>query len=108
MKTVSAFLTVLALVVGMIGCESTSIQCELTITSTGGGSVTEPGEGTFTYDKGTMVNLAAEAEEGYRFVMWTINSCPCYISNISAASTSVNMSGNYSIVANFISANSSL
>lgn len=103
MKTVSAFLTVLALVVGMIGCESTSIQCELTITSTSGGSVIEPGEGTFTYDKGTVVNLTAEAEESYRFVMWTINSCKCHFSDYDAASTSINMSGNYSIVANFVS-----
>ncbi len=103
MKTVSVFLIALALIVGMIGCEATSIQCELTITSTSGGSVTEPGEGTFTYDEGTVVNLTAEAEEGYRFAMWTINSCTCHISDIYSASTSINMGGNYSIVANFIS-----
>jgi hypothetical protein len=30
-------------------------QCDLTIDSTAGGSVTEPGEGTFTYDGGTRV-----------------------------------------------------
>ena len=43
----------------------------LTIYSTTGGSVTAPGEGIFSYDAGAVVFLAAEAEEGYRFVNWT-------------------------------------
>jgi hypothetical protein len=41
-------------------------QCDLTISSTAGGSVTEPGEGTFTYDGGTTVELVAQPDEGYR------------------------------------------
>jgi len=44
---------------------------DLTISSTAGGSVTTPGEGTFTYDAGTVVDLVAEPEEGYQFVNWT-------------------------------------
>jgi len=44
---------------------------DLTISSMNGGSVTTPGEGVFTYNEGTVVDLVAEAEEDYRFVEWT-------------------------------------
>ena len=71
----------------------------LTISSTTGGSVTTPGEGTFTYDEGTAVNLMAEADEGYRFVNWTGDVDT--IADIASASTSITMDGNYSITANF-------
>jgi hypothetical protein len=50
------------------------VQCELTVSSTTGGSVTTPGEGVFTYDAGTQVHLLAEAEAGYGFVNWTANA----------------------------------
>src|SRR4030042_1992644 len=43
--------------------EQVTPQFDLTISSTAGGTVTAPGEGTFTYDPGTGVNLVAEAEE---------------------------------------------
>jgi hypothetical protein len=57
------------LIAGIVGCApGGGIEYELTIASTVGGSVTTPGEGTFTYDAVTVVNLLAEAEEGYRFV----------------------------------------
>ena len=46
-------------------------QYDLTVDSTEGGLVTNPGEDTFTYDEGTVVDLVAEAEEGYRFDEWT-------------------------------------
>ncbi|NIW16783.1 hypothetical protein GWN19_05195, partial [Candidatus Bathyarchaeota archaeon] len=47
------------------------VQYDLTISSTAGGSVTTPGEGVFTYGEVSVVGLAAEAEEDYRFVEWT-------------------------------------
>jgi hypothetical protein len=72
---------------------------DLTISSTAGGSVTTPGEGISTYDEGTVVNLVAEAEEGYHFVNWT--SDVGTIANVKAASTTITMNGNYSITANF-------
>jgi uncharacterized protein YkwD len=72
----------------------------ITITSTTGGSVTDPGEGTFTYDVGTVVNLTAEAEEGYHFVTWTGNVGT--IANVNAASTTVITNNSYSIRANFL------
>ena len=71
----------------------------LTISSTEGGSVTAPGEGTFTYDEGTMVNLTAEAEEGYLFVNWTGDVTA--ISDVDAATTTISMSGDYSVTASF-------
>jgi hypothetical protein len=72
---------------------------DLTISSTEGGSVTTPGEGTYTYDEGTVVNLVAEADKRYRFENWTgdVNT----IADINAASTTITMNGYYSIAANF-------
>ena len=46
MLRASIFLVTVALVVGMAGCV---VVLRLTIDSTEGGSVTVPGEGTFTY-----------------------------------------------------------
>jgi len=73
---------------------------DLTISSTGGGSVTEPGEDTFTYDDGTVVDLIAEAEEGYRFVEWTGDVGT--IANVYAATTTITMNDDYSITAEFV------
>ena len=75
-------------------------QYDLTIDSTDGGEVITPGEGTFTYDAGTVVDLVAEAEESYTFVQWTGDVGT--IADIDAAETTITMSGNYSITANFI------
>jgi len=72
---------------------------DLTTSSTGGGSVTDPGEGVFTYDEGTVVDLVAEAEEGYRFVEWTGDVGT--IADAYAATTTITMNGDYSITANF-------
>jgi hypothetical protein len=72
----------------------------LTISSTAGGSVTSPGEGTFPYDTGTVVNLAAVADEGYRFDQWTGNVST--IVDVYEASTTIVMNGDYNITAGFI------
>jgi hypothetical protein len=45
----------------------------LMISSTTGGSVTTPGEGTFPYAAHTVVNLVATPDAGYKFVNWTGN-----------------------------------
>jgi len=71
----------------------------LTISSTIGGSVTIPGEGTFPYDAGKVVDLMAEAEAGYQFVKWTDNVGT--LANVNAASTTITMNDDYSIGANF-------
>jgi len=72
---------------------------DLTTSSTGGGSVTTPGEGVFTYDEGTVVDLVAEAGEGYLFVEWTGDVGT--IADAYAATTTITMNGDYSITANF-------
>jgi hypothetical protein len=74
-------------------------QYNLTISSAAGGSVTVPGEGTFTYDAGRVLDLVAKADSGYRFVNWTGNVTT--IANVNGASTTITMNGDYSIVANF-------
>ena len=75
------------------------VQYDLTISSTGGGSVTTPGEGVFTYGEVSVVGLAAEAEEDYRFVEWTGDVGT--LADVYAASTTITMNGDYSITANF-------
>jgi hypothetical protein len=75
-------------------------QYDLTTSSTAGGSVTTPGEGTFTYDEGTVVDLVATPDEGYRFDEWTGNVST--IGNFTAAATNITMDGDYSITAEFV------
>jgi hypothetical protein len=71
----------------------------LTISSTDGGSVTEPGEGTYIYGNSTVVNLVAVPDEGCQFVRWTGNVSA--IADIDAAETAITMNASYSITANF-------
>jgi hypothetical protein len=71
----------------------------LTITSTPGGNVTEPGKGLFLYDVGTVVELVAEPDAHYHFVEWTGNVST--IANVTAPSTNITMNDSYSITANF-------
>ena len=74
-------------------------QCDLTISSTEGGSVTSPGEGTFTYDYGTAIGLVATPDNGYQFVSWTGDVGT--IVDVNVASTTITMNSDYSIGANF-------
>jgi hypothetical protein len=97
---VSIFLITVALILGMVGCESTPTpQYDLSITSTAGGSVTTPGETTFTYKEGTKVNLVATPDDCYHFTNWTGDVGA--ISDVNDATTTIIMNGNYSITANF-------
>jgi len=73
---------------------------DLTIDRTAGGSVTTPGEGAFNYGGGTVLDLVAEADEGYRFDEWTGDVGT--IANVNAAITTITMNGDYSITANFV------
>ena len=86
-----------ALIAGMVGCGG--VEYDLTIASTTGGSVTIPGEGTFTYHQGTDVDLVAEAEEGYQFVNWTGDVDD--IADVEYATTTITMNDDYSITADF-------
>lgn len=112
MKRIGSFLILAALIAGMAGCTGSysgggggyGESYTLTITSTAGGSVTTPGEGTFTYAEGKVVNLLAEPEEGYQFVNWTGNAST--IANVNAALTTITTNDSYSIRANFLEGSS--
>jgi uncharacterized repeat protein (TIGR02543 family) len=70
--------------------------CNLTVSSTDGGSVTQPGEGVFTYDEGTTVDLIAAPESGYQFVNWSGD-----VADPNSLSTSVTVNADKSVIANF-------
>jgi hypothetical protein len=75
-------------------------QYDLTTSSTAGGLVTTPGEGVFTYDEGTVVDLVATPSAGYWFVEWTGDVGT--IADVHAASTTITMNSDYSIIAEFV------
>jgi hypothetical protein len=81
--------------------EIPSVQYDLSINSTEGGSVTMPGEGMFNYTAGTVVDLVATPDAGYRFVEWTGDVDT--IADVNAAATNITMNGSYSIAASFVS-----
>jgi Leucine-rich repeat (LRR) protein len=93
----------LVLIIGLIGCGSEELpeitEYTLTISSTEGGSVTAPGEGTLTYDKGTVVVLGAIPYTGYRFVSWTGDVDT--ISDVNTAETTITLHADCTIAANF-------
>jgi hypothetical protein len=94
------FLIIVALIGGTISCApAPTSQYDLTIVSTEGGSVTTPGEATFTYDEGEVVDLIAEADEGYEFVNWTGDVDD--IDDVEDASTTITIKDDYSITATF-------
>jgi ELWxxDGT repeat protein len=71
----------------------------LTIQSMAGGIVTTPGEGVFEYSKGTVVDLLAQPNPGYRFLGWTGDTEN--LSDSGAAQTTVTMAGDYTLSASF-------
>ena len=73
--------------------------CDLTIAATAGGTVTTPDVGTYTYDKGTVVDLVATPYAGHRFANWTGDVGT--IADDEDATTSITMNDDYSVTANF-------
>ena len=90
-------LIAVTLVAGMTGCAP--IQHQLTISSTAGGSVITPGEGTFTYNEGKVVRLVARSALGYTFVGWSGDVGT--INTVKSFSTTITIDGDYSITADF-------
>ncbi len=101
MKRASVFLLIVALAVGMAGCEpGFTAQYSIDISSGMGGTVTVPGEGVFRYEAGSVVNLVAEEDRGYEFDGWISNSGT--IANASNATTTVTLTRNfYFVIAHF-------
>jgi len=75
------------------------VKYYLAISSTEGGSVTEPGGGVFTHNEGTVVYLTAAPDVGYRFDRWTGDVGT--VANIESMATTITMNDNYSITAKF-------
>jgi len=101
-KKVGIFLIIVALVIGMSGCGGIAVfpgftpQYAVTISSSRGGTVTEPGEGLFRYARGTVVNLVAEPDRGYEFVGWVSNLGT--IADVHDATTTMTLNQNYCFV----------
>ena len=107
-KMVGICLIVASLVAIMAGCGPTlspyidphpTIVYTLNISSTAGGSVIEPGEGISQYDEGTVVDLVATPNAGYRFDHWSGDVGT--IEDIGDAETTITMQGDSEITANF-------
>ena len=74
-------------------------QYYLTIYGSAEGSITSPGEGAFTYDEGTLVEIVAEPHAGYQFVSWTGDVVT--VADVEDADTTITMNGDWTITANF-------
>jgi uncharacterized delta-60 repeat protein len=85
-----------SLIANFVDSSSTAI---LTVSSTEGGSVTEPGENAFAYDINTEVELLSVADDGYTFTAWTgdVNT----VNDVTAAATAITMDRDYEITASF-------
>jgi lysophospholipase L1-like esterase len=74
----------------------------LTCLSTEGGYVAQPGEGTFEYNDGNVVNLAAVTDLGYHFVSWTGTAVSAgKVADPNSPSTTVTMDTDCNVIANF-------
>ena len=100
MKRISIFLITVAFIAGMAGCVSSPTEYDLTVSRTEGGVVTAPGEGTFAYDDGDVVDLVAIPHASHVFVNWTGDVDT--IDDVNDATTSITMDDNYSVTANFV------
>jgi hypothetical protein len=97
LAVISVFLVALTLIIGTAGCSIAPAKTKyfLIIVGTEDGEVTQPGEKAFLYDKGTVVNLVAKADEGCYFVNWGGNVST--IADVRAATTTITMNGTYLI-----------
>ncbi|RPH38935.1 MAG: hypothetical protein EHM87_24905, partial [Burkholderiales bacterium] len=74
----------------------------LICSSTEGGSVTQPGEGTFLYGNSTDVNITATPDTHFHFVNWTGTGVVAdKVANPNSVSTTIRMDNAYTLVANF-------
>ncbi|MFP4608625.1 MAG: CARDB domain-containing protein [Candidatus Aenigmatarchaeota archaeon] len=79
--------------------EEPVVEYELTVESTEGGEVIEPGEDTFEYEENVNVNIEAVAEDGYEFVEWTGDVDE--IDDTTASETTITILDDYTITAEF-------
>jgi len=90
-------------IVDMVAYEQQSPMRTLTVSSTSGGTVTTPGEGSFKYVLGTIAQIIAEAETYWQFAEWTGTAVEAgKVADPNADSTTVLMEADYTLVANFV------
>jgi len=65
------------------------------------GGTTNPASSQSNIASGTAVNISATAASGYTFNNWTVTSGTATIANASSASTTVTLSSNATVTANF-------
>jgi uncharacterized repeat protein (TIGR02543 family) len=99
MERLSLLPIAVAFIVGLVGCTPGPVQYHLIISTTEGGEVLTPDDGTLSYDEGTVVPLVVFPHTGYHFVNWTGDVDTMV--DVNAASTTITMNGNYEITANF-------
>jgi hypothetical protein len=97
-KRVGIFLIAVALIVGMLSCNPTTYTLTMAANPVGGGTATDV-TGASPYTAGTVVDIEAEANPGYRFVNWSGDVVE--VDDVDAATTYVTMNAPYSIIANF-------
>lgn len=73
---------------------------KLNLSSTTGGDVIVPGEGTFEYQKGTYVDIRAISNENYSFVRWKGDDQA--IENLNSNLTRIMVAKNLTIIAEFV------
>jgi uncharacterized repeat protein (TIGR02543 family) len=108
-RRIGIVLIIVALIGAMAGCvggdgDDDGGSYTLIVDFTAGGIVTVddvpiPGKAILAYDPGTVASLNATPDSGYQFAGWTGNVST--VANVSAASTTITVNGDYSITANF-------
>ncbi len=73
----------------LIGRDESVLRYNLSVSSTSGGYVTTPGEGTYACNEGEVINLVATPDAGYQFVIWTTQAGK--FANPNAATTTFTM-----------------
>jgi hypothetical protein len=74
----------------------------LTTSTDSNGTITTPGIGTYWYNDGNTVDIIAEANEHCHFNYWSGTAVDAgKVNDVNAASTTVFMDANYTVMANF-------
>jgi uncharacterized repeat protein (TIGR02543 family) len=98
-KRAGILLVALALITGITGCQAVPQQYTLIISNSAGGNVVTPGEGTFTVDESTVIQLVAEPDSNFHFVRWSGDVDT--VTDVWDASTTITIQGDYTIAAEF-------
>ena len=102
-----SFFWLISLVISALGVSGYAIvvievQYTLTITSSGGGSVTSPPEGDYVFNNDLSLAIVATPDEHHHFVNWTGTAVEVgKVTDPAAVSTSLYIDDDYTLQANF-------